>query len=69
MHHVDTHEFIQAISQCTCHNILISSNKEPIQSVAPRIDPGEKFKATFASAGQTLNILCPPMAYPSPSHR
>ena len=48
---------------------IFSWNKEPIQSVAPRIEPTEKFKLAFVNVRHTTNLLCPVQSYPTPSYR
>lgn len=42
-------------------------SKEPIQSVAPRIEQKEKFRLEFVQMKHTTNLLCPVMSYPTPN--
>lgn len=42
-------------------------SKEPIQSVAPRIEQKEKFRLEFVQMKHTTNLLCPVTSYPTPN--
>jgi hypothetical protein len=38
--------------------------KEPIGSVAPKVNSGERFKVNEENMGKTLSLLCPAQSYP-----
>lgn len=44
-------------------------HEEPIGSVSPKIHDGDKANAMQREHGQTISILCPAQAYPTPVFR
>lgn len=42
---------------------------EPVGSVAPRINSGDKFEMVFQEKDTTFSLFCPAQSYPVPAFR
>ena len=42
---------------------------EPVGSVAPKINAGDKLGITFSEARQAVTLFCPAQSFPVPAYR
>lgn len=52
-----------------CHTQIPNISTEPVGSVAPNVNIGDKTSIANVRIGNNISILCPAQAYPMPAFR